>query len=178
LNARLNAEQQGAAEIKFRVDDLEERLRQNGAELEHVKAERANAAGQQSSDMAMANLYHMRDLLGSKLEIEQRVAAEADKRSQAVEEELRKNSAELERVKDELSKQSDEQLVLERKLELQLAAAKTAAEQADATIKAKRRVRTPAHRSDRTATGPRRTAESTGCSSADCRQGAAVQRGI
>jgi PAS domain S-box-containing protein len=137
LNTRFGAEQQAAAEVKFRVTDLEERLRQNAAELEQVKTDRANAAAQQSSDMAMANLYHMRDLLGSKLEIEQRVAAESDKRSQAVEEELRKNSAELERVKDELSKQSDEQLILERKLELQLAAAKTAAEQADATLKAK-----------------------------------------
>jgi len=137
LDERFGAEQQAAAEIKFRVNDLEERLRQNAAELEQVKSDRANAATQQASEMAMANLYHMRDLLGSKLEIERRVAAESDKRSQVVEEQLRKNSAELDRVKEELNKQSDEQVVLERKLEQQLSEARIAAGQADATLNAK-----------------------------------------
>lgn len=135
LTSRLDAEQQSAAEIQFRVEELEARLRQNASELESVKKVSDDATKQNRSEMETANLYHVRDILAAKLEIERRIAAESTKRSEDLEEQLRSNSAELERVKQELSRHTQEQNVLKNQLHSQQCEARSAAQQAEQILR-------------------------------------------
>src|SRR6266568_3367351 len=130
LNGKLTAEQQAAAESKRRVEELESRLRENTAELERVKADRSEHFEQQ-----LTSLQQVRDELSGELKSEQQATAQSRQRSDDLENRLRENTAELERIKTDRDKTAEQQASLESELRGQLDTAKAAAERADAALK-------------------------------------------
>src|SRR6266567_1981424 len=130
LNGKLLAEQQAAAESKRRVEELESRLRENTAELERVKADRSEHFEQQ-----LTSLQQVRDELSGELKSEQQATAQSRQRSDDLENRLRENTAELERIKTDRDKTAEQQASLESELRGQLDTAKAAAERADAALR-------------------------------------------
>src|SRR6266567_3131193 len=130
LNGKLTAEQQAAAESKRRVEELESRLRENTAELERVKADRSEHFEQQ-----LTSLQQVRDELSGELKSEQQATAQSRQRSDDLENRLRENTAELERIKTDRDKTAEQQASLESELRGQLDTAKAAAERADAALR-------------------------------------------
>src|SRR6266581_2803375 len=130
LNGKLLAEQQAAAESKLRADALESHLRENTAELERVKADRSEHFEQQ-----LTSLQQVRDELSGELKSEQQATAQSRQRSDDLENRLRENTAELERIKTDRDKTAEQQASLESELRGQLDTAKAAAERADAALR-------------------------------------------
>src|SRR6266700_2071428 len=132
LNGKLTAEQKAAAESKRRVEELESRLRENTAELERVKADRSEHFEQQ-----LTSLQQVRDELSGELKSEQQATAQSRQRSDDLENRLRENTAELERIKTDRDKTAEQQASLESELRGQLDTAKAAAERAEGALKGK-----------------------------------------
>ena len=142
LGARLPAEQQAAAEAAARAEDLEGRLHENGTELERVKADLEKAGRNQRLEMKLVSLQQVRDALGAKRTAEQWAAADSRRRSEEIEHRLRDNAAELERLKADAEKHTEQQARLESGLYTQLNASQAAAAQAEASLKEKLSQRT------------------------------------
>jgi len=167
LSGELKTEQQVTAESRQRSKELENRLQENSAELDRVKADAdkhaeeqarleselhtqldaANLAAAQAEaalkekaaqctqfETQLASLEKLRDELGGKLATEQKAGAESRLRSEELENRLQESAAELERVKADRDKQVEEQARLESELRAQLDAAKAAAVQAEAAL--------------------------------------------
>ncbi len=137
VTVKLTSEQQTAAEARHRVEELEARLRENAAELERVKTELEKASDDQRNKMEQTSLYQMRDVLSSQLAQEQRATAEVGQRAAELEQRLRLNVAELERVQLNRDKHAEEQALVESELSAKLSSMKVVAEAAEAALKAK-----------------------------------------
>src|SRR6266700_1514765 len=137
LNGKLTAEQQAAAESKRRAEELESRLRENTFELERVKAELRQADRSEHFELRLTNLQQVRDELSGELKSEQQATARSTQRGEDLENRLRENTAELERVKSDRDKTAEQQASLESELRGQLDAAKAAAERAEGALKGK-----------------------------------------
>src|SRR5712692_9378583 len=137
LNGKLTAEQQAAAESKRRAEELESRLRENTFELGRVRAELRKAERSEHFELQLTNLQQVRDELSGELKSEQQATARSTQRSEDLENRLRENTAELERVKVDRDKTAEQQATLESELRGQLDTAKTAAERAEAALKEK-----------------------------------------
>jgi len=137
LNGKLTAEQQAAAESKRRAEELESRLRENTFELERVKAELRKAERSEHFELQLTNLQQVRDELSGELKSEQLATARSTQRGEDLENRLRENTAELERVKVDRDKTAEQQASLESELRGQLDTAKAAAERAEAALKEK-----------------------------------------
>src|SRR5439155_1079885 len=83
----------------------------------------------------LTNLQQVRDELSGELKTEQQATAQSRKRSTDLENRLRTNTAELERVKTDRDKHAQEHARLESDLRAQLTSAKAAAGQAQAALK-------------------------------------------
>src|SRR5206468_4167281 len=75
----------------------------------------------------LAGLREVRDALSAKLTVEQWATTESNKRTEELENRLRENTAELERVKADADRHAQERARLESELHAQLNAAKSAA---------------------------------------------------
>lgn len=135
LTARLAAEQRTAADSRQRVQDLEQRLSENAAELERVNSELVKTGRGKGLETELASLYQMRDMLNCKLASEQRANEESRSRGAELERRLRENNAELDRVKAEADQQAAERARVESQLLTQLSATKAAADHAEAALK-------------------------------------------
>src|SRR5712692_10303360 len=135
LNGKLTAEQQAAAESKQRAEELEGRLRENTFELGRVKAELRKAERSEHFDLQLTNPQQVHDEPSGELKSEQQATARSTQRSEDLENRLRENTAELERVKVDRDKTAEQQASLESELRGQLDTAKAAAERAEAALK-------------------------------------------
>jgi chromosome segregation ATPase/CheY-like chemotaxis protein len=137
LKGKLAAEQQAAAESVRRNDELAAHVIENAVELERIKVELEKVGHNEQFEEQLKRLEQVRRTLSGELRTEQQATAESKQRSEEIENRLRENSSELERVKADAEKHAAEQARLESELQTQLDEANSAAEQAEAALKEK-----------------------------------------
>ncbi|HMJ63818.1 MAG TPA: PAS domain S-box protein, partial [Candidatus Binatia bacterium] len=137
LENKLTTERQKAADSKKRIDELKHLLRQNEAELERAKAELANADRNKQHETELTGLYQVRDELTGKLATEQKATQDSKERTDELENRLRANNANLERIKADRESHARRQAALRSQLESKLSAAKAAGERAEKMVKEK-----------------------------------------
>lgn len=137
LNARLAAEEKTVAESQARIAELDRQLRQNGAELDRAKAELSKADRGKQAEGQLASLYEVRDRLSNQLTSEQQTTAASQQRTENLENELRANTLDLNRLKVEHDRHVEEQARQQSELRAQLDAAQSSARETDAALKRK-----------------------------------------
>jgi len=137
LESKLAGEQQAAAESGRRNDELSARVVENAVELQRIKVELEQAGLNEQFDERLNGLEQVRAELHGELRTEQKVTAESRQRIEDLENRLRENAAELERVKAEADRHAEEQARLESELNAQLDAANSAARHAEAALQEK-----------------------------------------
>src|SRR5439155_10710189 len=105
--------------------------------LQRVKADLQKADRREHFEEQLTNLQQVRDELSGELKTEQQATAQSRKRSTDLENRLRTNTAELERVKTDRDKHAQEHARLESDLRAQLTSAKAAAGQAQTALQEK-----------------------------------------
>jgi chromosome segregation ATPase len=115
--------------------EAEQNKRLNAAKAATEKAEAAwqeEAERSKRFEKKLAGLRQEHDQLNQKFTTEQQAAAEARRRSEELENQLRETAGELERVHTELTRHAEEQSHLESNQRTQLDAGRTATEKAEA----------------------------------------------
>lgn len=137
LNAKLAGEHEAAAESGRRNEELVSRVIENSVALERVRAELQKAGRDEHFEAQLSGLEQAREELSGELKTGQQATAEARQRVEELENRLRENAAELERVKAEADRHAEEQARLESELQAKLDAANAAAGLAEAAYKDK-----------------------------------------
>jgi chromosome segregation ATPase/CheY-like chemotaxis protein len=137
LKSKLAGEQRATAESSKRNDELAARVLKNAVEMERVRVELEKVGRNAQFEEQLNGLEQAREALNGELQSEQQVSAESRQRTEELENRLRENAAELERVKAEADQHAEEQARLESALHSQLDAANAAAGQAEAALKEK-----------------------------------------